>query len=134
LYEKGFFSAEELSHASAKDLIQIRGIAEEKAMQLIETAKKYMASEERMDEISKEALTDAESDTHETVEDSDVQEVLTQETIDEISEEDVPDVEADTHETAQDSDVQEVLKGNADTDEQPSGHWPSVDNSAKDTG
>ena len=39
LYEKGYFSAEELSNAAAEDLIQIRGIGEEKAVQLIETAK-----------------------------------------------------------------------------------------------
>jgi N utilization substance protein A len=41
LYEKGFFSAEELSGASVKDLIQIRGIGEEKAVKLIEAAKIY---------------------------------------------------------------------------------------------
>ena len=41
LYEKGFFSAEELSDASIKDLIQIRGIGEEKAVKLIEAAKIY---------------------------------------------------------------------------------------------
>lgn len=44
LYEKGFYSAEELSHVSIEDLIQIRGIAEEKAQKLIENAKKYMAA------------------------------------------------------------------------------------------
>jgi N utilization substance protein A len=41
LYEKGFFSAEELSDASIKDLIQIRGIGDEKAVKLIEAAKIY---------------------------------------------------------------------------------------------
>jgi N utilization substance protein A len=40
LYEKGFFSAEELSNASVEDLIQIRGIdGEEKAKELIENAR-----------------------------------------------------------------------------------------------
>jgi N utilization substance protein A len=134
LYEKGFFSAEELSHASVKDLIQIRGIAKEKAMQLIETAKKYMASRERTDEISNEALADVEADDDEASSDSDVQEVLTKETIDEISEEDIPDVKADDDEDSSDSDVQEVLKEKADTDEQASGHSSSADNSAKDNG
>jgi N utilization substance protein A len=38
LYEKGFYSAEEVSHASIEDLIQIRGIGEEKAKKLIEAA------------------------------------------------------------------------------------------------
>jgi len=38
LYEKGFYSAEEVSHASIEDLIQIRGIGEGKAKKLIEAA------------------------------------------------------------------------------------------------
>jgi N utilization substance protein A len=42
LYEKGFFSAEELGSAAVEDLIQIRGIAEEKAKKLIETAKDFV--------------------------------------------------------------------------------------------
>jgi N utilization substance protein A len=38
LYEKGFYSAEELSKASKEDLIQIRGIGEETALKLMEAA------------------------------------------------------------------------------------------------
>ncbi|UCE54492.1 MAG: transcription termination/antitermination protein NusA [Desulfobacterales bacterium] len=38
LYEKGFYSAEEVSHTSIEDLIQIRGIGEEKAKKLIKAA------------------------------------------------------------------------------------------------
>jgi len=38
LYEKGFFSAEELSQADIEDLVTIRGIGQEKAVQLIESA------------------------------------------------------------------------------------------------
>jgi N utilization substance protein A len=38
LYEKGFFSAEEVSRASVEDLTQIRGIDEDMATQLIEAA------------------------------------------------------------------------------------------------
>jgi len=45
LYEKGFFSAEELSNATAEDLMQIRGIDhEEKAKELIENARKIVES------------------------------------------------------------------------------------------
>ncbi|MBT7698440.1 MAG: transcription termination/antitermination protein NusA, partial [Desulfobacterales bacterium] len=40
LYEKGFISVEELSLADVEDLVQIRGIGEKKAEQLIENAKK----------------------------------------------------------------------------------------------
>ncbi len=49
LYEKGFFSAEELSNASIEDLIQIRDITEEKAAELIETAKNYVESSDEID-------------------------------------------------------------------------------------
>ncbi len=42
LYESGFYSAEELSKASVDDLIQLRGIGEEKAKKLVEVAKNYL--------------------------------------------------------------------------------------------
>ena len=42
LYEKGFFSVEELSIAAIDDLTQIRGIDADKAERLIETAKQVM--------------------------------------------------------------------------------------------
>ena len=44
LYEKGFFSAEELSQADIEDLVTIRGIGEEKAAQLIESAVQHLAN------------------------------------------------------------------------------------------
>ncbi len=48
LYEKGFISAEELSHATVEDLMQVKAMTEEKALNLIENAKKLIAdSEER---------------------------------------------------------------------------------------
>jgi len=56
LYEKGFFSAHELSKASVEDLIQIRDIAEEKAVQLIEAANEYILSKDHADETSKETI------------------------------------------------------------------------------
>ncbi|MEE8432861.1 MAG: transcription termination factor NusA [Candidatus Desulfatibia sp.] len=70
LYEKGFYSAEELSHASMEDLIQIRGIGQEKAKKLIETAKDYIANIEQIDEASIEAEPDdaQDSDTGEAAE------------------------------------------------------------------
>ena len=56
LYEKGFFSADELSNASIEDLIQIRDITEEKAIQLIEAGKEYILNMDQAEETSKEAL------------------------------------------------------------------------------
>ncbi len=39
LYEKGFYSAEELSHAAVDDLVQLKGIGDKKAQTLIDNAK-----------------------------------------------------------------------------------------------
>jgi transcription termination/antitermination protein NusA len=54
LYEKGFFSADELSKASVEDLVQIRDITEEKAAELIEAAKNYIPGTGHGDEASKD--------------------------------------------------------------------------------
>jgi N utilization substance protein A len=51
LYEKGFFSAEELSLATVEDLIQIRGIGEEKAVKLLEAAKTAVENMEIDEEL-----------------------------------------------------------------------------------
>ncbi|MBW1834534.1 MAG: transcription termination/antitermination protein NusA [Deltaproteobacteria bacterium] len=58
LYEKGFFSAEEISNSSLEDLMQIRGIGEEKAIKLLKTAKEYVANADSSDEVSNEILSD----------------------------------------------------------------------------
>jgi len=58
LYEKGYFSAEELGNATVEDLIQIRGIGEEKAVQLIETAQNYAATAKSVDKTTEEAEQD----------------------------------------------------------------------------
>ena len=131
LYEKGFYSAEELSHSSVKDLTQIRGIGEEKAMQLIETAKNYMASTNSVDELSNEISINDEADSDEILAGSDVQEVLEEETIDKTSEEFVPDDEANDHDTSVGLDVQENLKEIGNSDEHPSGHSLSANNATE---
>ena len=45
LFEKGFYSAEELASAEIEDLVQIRGIGEEKAKQLIINARDYLETQ-----------------------------------------------------------------------------------------
>jgi len=45
LYEKGFYSAEELANASSDDLVQIRGIGEDKASKLVESAIDYLENQ-----------------------------------------------------------------------------------------
>ncbi|MBU4208598.1 MAG: transcription termination factor NusA [Proteobacteria bacterium] len=74
LYEKGFFSAEEISNSSLEDLMQIRGIAKEKAIKLLETAKKYVANTDNSDEVSNKISSDntlSDDDTSESIESSD---------------------------------------------------------------
>ena len=58
LYEKGFFSAEEVSNASLEDLMQIRDITEEKAVKLLETAKEYVMNPVSSAEVSNEIASD----------------------------------------------------------------------------
>jgi len=54
LYEKGFFSAEEIASASIEDLIQIRGIGGEKAAKLIAAAKETAVNATQSEEIPDE--------------------------------------------------------------------------------
>ncbi len=65
LYEKGFFSVEELSKASMEDLTQIRDLTEEDAIQMIETAKAHLLSMDDVEETSGEALSNGADDDHE---------------------------------------------------------------------
>lgn len=65
LYEKGYFSAEELGNAAVEDLIQIRDVGTtEKAEKLIKTAKDYVAKIKEVEATSEEALSD---DSHEPI-------------------------------------------------------------------
>ncbi len=62
LYEKGFFSAEEISKAAIEDLIQIRGIGEEKASKLIGAAKEAIAKARRLAETAPAAAVESADD------------------------------------------------------------------------
>ncbi len=61
LFEQGFYSAEELAKATVEDLIQIRGIGEEKAQQLIENARIYLENLAREQEAEVAARQEADS-------------------------------------------------------------------------
>ncbi|MGB5421549.1 MAG: transcription termination factor NusA [Desulfobacterales bacterium] len=73
LYEKGFFSAEEISKASVEDLIQIKGIGEESAIKLIDASKQAIQAEAAVDEstaaidITDDQIVDATAETDEPV-------------------------------------------------------------------
>ena len=66
LYEKGFYSAEEVSHASIEDLVQIRGIGEDKAKKLIEAANAFLESVEPGEEADDSVKTPDEAADAET--------------------------------------------------------------------
>lgn len=54
LYESGFYSAEEVSNASAEDLIQVRGIGEEKARKLIAAAQAAVQAAAEAEKLQQE--------------------------------------------------------------------------------
>ena len=68
LYEKGFFSVEELSQSTVEDLIQIRGIAKDKAKKLIEIAEETVERLATVDEIPDEVSPDETSESSEGLE------------------------------------------------------------------
>jgi N utilization substance protein A len=63
LYESGFYSAEEISEAGIEDLIQIRGIGEEKAAKLMEAAQQAAEDAAKEDEIAEEETADGVTET-----------------------------------------------------------------------
>jgi len=102
LYEKGFFSADELSKASIEDLTQIRDINEEKALQLIEAARASLLSKEKVDEPSKEVLSERTDDDDE---------------ISDVS--DAPDAAENPTDEGEDMAKEKIASANGETD--PSG-------------
>lgn len=54
MFEKGFYSAEELATAEIDDLIQIKGVGEEKAKQLIDNAKQYLSELQAIKSVQEE--------------------------------------------------------------------------------
>ena len=54
LYESGFYSAEEVSNSSAEDLIQVRGIGEEKARKLIAAAQAAVQAAAQAEKLQEE--------------------------------------------------------------------------------
>jgi transcription termination/antitermination protein NusA len=67
LYESGFYSAEEISEANIEDLVQIRGIGEEKAVKLLEAAQQAALDAAQKKKTAENESVDAAAET-ETVE------------------------------------------------------------------
>ena len=60
LYQAGFRSADELAKITVDELVQVRGIGEEKAAKLIETATLYVETREQAEALEQEASSESE--------------------------------------------------------------------------
>ena len=133
LYEKGFFSADELSRASIEDLIQIRDITEEKAIQLIEAGEAYLLSRNQADETSKETLPEDDdehngaSDVSDSIKASDDQPDSDEDQADETSEETLSEEENEHNGS---SDISDSIKA---SDDQPDSDEDQADEASKKT-
>ncbi|MFZ0483693.1 MAG: transcription termination factor NusA [Desulfobacterales bacterium] len=134
LYEKGFFSADELSRASIEDLIQIRDITEEKAIQLIEAGEAYLLSRNQADETSKETLPEDDdeqngsSDVSDSLKVSEEQSDSDEDQADEASKETLSEEEENEHNGS--SDVSDSIKA---PDDQPDSDEDQADEASKET-
>jgi N utilization substance protein A len=66
LYESGFYSAEEISEANIEDLVQIRGIGEEKAVKLLGAAQTAALDAAKEGEVAEDARDHAAAETETT--------------------------------------------------------------------
>ena len=110
LYESGFYSAEEIASADLDDLMQIRGIGEEKAARLLEAARNAVAAAEaeapaaENDKVASATDAEVEDTTNPAAEDADA---------DDSSEQPVEDADVgpdNSPESAQSSDELEQEK------------------------
>ena len=66
LYESGFYSAEEISEANIEDLVQIRGIGEEKAVKLLGAAQTAAVDAAKENEVAEDEIDNAAAETETT--------------------------------------------------------------------
>jgi N utilization substance protein A len=120
LYEAGFYSAEEVSRAAIEDLVQIRGIGEEKAKKLLEGARLFMETKQSVDEDD-EPTNDRQmkKQEDEKVEDTENQEVPTDdaEAAQARADENTADTEESETDTDEPAESAASQKPDADTDE-----------------
>lgn len=110
LYEKGFFSAEEISRSSVEDLGQVRGMTEEEALELIQAAKEYEENSLSDQEAEQEAEQDSDQLDEESLNNDN--ENIEQESQDEHEPDEQEDAEPDQEETTElqeDADQENIL-------------------------
>jgi N utilization substance protein A len=112
LYESGFYSAEEISEANLEDLVQIRGIGEEKAVKLLEAAEQAALDAAQKKKTAENESRDAAAVT-ETIEEEAAQQSS------EPSDEDEPETTEEDKPAASDEDAPETTEEDkpATTDE-----------------
>ena len=123
LYELGFYSAEEVSTAAPEDLIQVRGIGEEKARKLIAAAQAAVIEAEQAEDIDEEETAEAapaESDepsVQETESDSEKgDELSTEEPQSDTEKDDEPSEDEPQKDTEKDDEPSEDKPQNDETD------------------
>jgi len=120
LYEKGFFSAEELGRAGIEDLVSIKGIGEKKAQLLIENAQSTVAAKEEAALKEEEELAAAKEEAALKEEDESVEAKEEEPTSDESAEareeEPTSDESAETREEEPASDESAETKEEEPTD------------------
>jgi transcription termination/antitermination protein NusA len=119
LFEKGFYSAEELSNADPEDLVQIRGIGEEKAKQLIVNARQALKAAKAMAAEALKAPKVEPKSIDETAGESVKAESALSEPLDEVMDE-TP--EADSQEVTDEQDPKNESALDDDTNEAPPQH------------
>jgi N utilization substance protein A len=62
VFEKGVYSAQELATAEIEELVQIRGIGEEKARQIVESARQWIETQAELAETETDAEAEAEAE------------------------------------------------------------------------
>ena len=103
LYESGFYSAEEISEANLEDLVQIRGIGEEKAVKLLEAAEQAALDAAQKKKTAENEPRDAAAVT-ETIEEEAAQQSS------EPSDEDEPETTEEDKPAASDEDAPETTE------------------------
>jgi len=117
LYESGFYSAEEISQATIEDLIQIRGIGEEKAEKLLEAARNAIAKTE--EDSGAETTAEAEANNEPGEE-----EIAPQTAEDETKENTDAEISAKTEENNE-LDEEEIAPQTAGIEDSPQSEQPS---------
>jgi N utilization substance protein A len=140
LYELGFYSAEEVSTAAPEDLIQVRGIGEEKARKLIAAAQTAVIEAEEAEDIDEEETAEAapaeseEQSVQETESESEKGAELSAEESESVTEKsDQPSEEEPQSDTEKDDEPsEEEPQSDTEKDDEPSEEEPQSDSEKDD--